>query len=154
MMELNPNGEAPRPRVGIGILIQNQNGQVLLARRKTGALHGNGEYAFPGGHLEFGETLFEGAKREVKEETGLDVDEFKLISVNEEMRYLKTDNKHYIGLGVWAKYKGGEPQIMEPEKSESWEWFNLDHLPEKMFQGTELTLCNFKAGKIYQANHS
>ena len=135
------------PRVGIGVMIQNKKGEVLLGLRQGS--HGNGEWCFPGGHLEFGETVFETAKREVKEETGLDVNQFKLISVADEMRYIKSDNKHYLNIGVKAEYQGGEPKVMEPDKCKEWKWFSLKNLPDKMLEGTELTIRNFKAGKIY-----
>lgn len=135
------------PRVGIGVMIQNEKEEVLLGLRKGS--HGEGEWAFPGGHLEMGEKIFETAKREVKEETGLDVDEFKIISVADEMRYLETDGKHYVNIGVLGRYKGGEPKVVETEKCEEWRWFSLDNLPDKMLEGTELTIMNYKKGKIY-----
>lgn len=138
------------PRVGIGVMIQNEKDQVLLGLRQGS--HGDGEWAFPGGHLEFGETIYETAKREVKEETGLDVNEFKLISVADEMRYIKTDGKHYLNIGIMAKHDGGEPQVMEPEKCKEWRWFSLNNLPTILLEGTELVIKNFKAGKIYQEN--
>ena len=65
------------------------------------------------------------------------------------MRYIKTDGKHYLNIGVRAFYKGGQPKNMEPKKCLEWKWFNLDDLPKNLFQGTELTLKNFKAEKIY-----
>jgi 8-oxo-dGTP diphosphatase len=143
--------EKLRPRVGIGIIIQNAQGQVLLGLRKGS--HGAGEWATPGGHLEFGETIFETAKREVKEETDLDVDGFELVSVADEMKYIATDNKHYLNIGVKATYAGGEPKNMEPEKCQEWRWFDLDNLPEQMLEGTKLALRNFIAKKIYQPNN-
>ena len=135
------------PRVGIGVMIQNKKGEVLLGLRHGS--HGEGEWCFPGGHLEFGETVFETAKRETKEETGLDVGNFELISVADERRYIKTDNKHYLNIGVKAEYQGGGPKVMEPDKCKEWKWFSLDNLPKKIFEGTELTIKNFKAGTIY-----
>jgi 8-oxo-dGTP diphosphatase len=136
------------PKVGIGVMIQNTAGQILLGLRQGS--HGAGEWCFPGGHLEMGETVFETAKRETKEETGLDVTPVELISVADEMRYLESDGKHYLNVGVKALYQGGEPQIMEPDKCLEWKWFDLENLPEKMFEGTELIIKNFKASKIYQ----
>ncbi len=135
------------PRVGIGVLIQNDKGEVLMGLRQGS--HGAGEWSFPGGHLDFGETIFETAKRETKEEVGLDVEEFELISVADEMRYIKTDNKHYLNIGIKAVYNGGEPKLMEPEKCKEWRWFSLEDLPERIFEGTELVINNFKKGKIY-----
>lgn len=138
----------PKPRVGVGVLIQNKKGEVLLGER-IGS-HGEGEWCFPGGHLDFGETIFETAKRETREETGLDVSEFELISLADELRYIKADNKHYLNIGIKAKYAGGEPKVCEPDKCKEWQWFNLDNLPGKMLEGTQLVIRNFKAGKIYQ----
>jgi 8-oxo-dGTP diphosphatase len=140
-------GEKKYPRVGVGIMIQNEKGEVLLGLRQGS--HGEGEWCFPGGHLEFGETLEETAKREVNEETGLDVNKFELISVANEMRYIESDGKHYLNIGIKAKYEGGAPKVMEPDKCKGWKWFNLNSIPEKLFEGTELTLKNFKKGKIY-----
>ena len=147
-MEKKVQGERPRPKVGIGVMIQNSKGEVLLGLRNSS--HGAGEWNFPGGHLEFGEKLFETAKREVKEETDLDVDEFELVSVADEMRYIKTDGKHYLNIGIAAKYKGGEPKLMESNKCEQWKWFDLSDLPERLFEGTAFVLRNFKDKKIYQ----
>ena len=131
-------------------MIQNPKDQVLLGLRQGS--HGAGEWSFPGGHLEFGETVFETAKREVKEETDLDLDMFKLISVSDEMRYIKSDNKHFLNLGVKAEYKDGEPKVMEPQKCSEWKWFNLDDLPEKIFEATKQTINNYKENIIYQPN--
>lgn len=140
--------EKIRPRVGVGVLIQNNKGEVLLGLRQ--GAHGAGEWSFPGGHLEFGETIFETAKREVKEEVNLDVDDFELISVADELRYIKTDNKHYLNIGIKAVYGGGEPKLMESDKCREWRWVSLENLPERLLEGTELIIRNYKAGKIYQ----
>lgn len=136
------------PKVGIGVMILNENGQVLLGLRNGS--HGAGEWNFPGGHLDFGETVFETAKRETKEETGLDVEPIEIVSVVDEMRYLESDGKHYLNLGVKALYKGGEPKLMEPDKCLEWKWFDLDNLPEKMFEGTDWIIKNYKAKRIYK----
>jgi len=138
------------PKVGIGVMIQNEKGEVLLGLRKGS--HGSGEWSFPGGHLEMGETILETAKRETKEETNLDINEFELISVADEMRYLKSDGKHYLNIGVKALYEGGSPVVMEVDKFEKWGWFNLDNLPPNLFEGTELVINNFKNKTIYNNN--
>ncbi|MFZ1075055.1 MAG: NUDIX domain-containing protein [Minisyncoccia bacterium] len=151
-MEKNANGEEPRPRVGVGVMIQNEKGEVLLGLR-AGA-HGAGEWAFPGGHVEFGETVFQTAVREVKEETDLNVGECKLISVCDEMRYIKTDNKHYLNMGVLGIIASGEPKVMEPQKCKEWKWFPLDSLPKNLFESTERTLRNFNNGEIYRPEKS
>lgn len=129
-------------------MILNKENEVLLGLRKGS--HGEGEWSFPGGHVEFGETLINTAIREVKEETGLDIEEFSLISVCDEMRYIESDDKHYVNIGILGKYQGGEPKNMEPEKLEEWRWFKLDNLPKNIFEATGKTLQNYLSKRIYK----
>lgn len=136
------------PFVGIGVMIQNNQGQILLGLRQGS--HGAGEWCFPGGYLEWGEKVFAGARREVKEEIGLEVGKLEIISIVDELRYLKSDNKHFLNLGVKAEYLGGKPQLKEPDKCREWRWFSLDNLPEKMLESTEKIIKNYQTGKIYQ----
>ena len=56
-------------KVGLGLYILNDRGQVLLGLRK--AKHGEGTWCPPGGHMEYGESFEEGAVREAFEETGI-----------------------------------------------------------------------------------
>src|ERR1700719_4956655 len=67
-----------RPLVGVGGVVID-NGRALLIRRASEPLRG--EWAFPGGMLELGETLEEGVARELLEETGLTVRVIELIEV-------------------------------------------------------------------------
>lgn len=140
--------EIRRPKIGIGVMIQNEKGEVLMGLRQGS--HGEGEWSYPGGHLDFGETMEQTARREVREETGLDVGKIELISVADEMRYINSDGKHYVNVGFKAEYIGGEPQLMEPTKCKEWRWFSFDNLPDKLLQGTELNVKNYRTGKIYQ----
>ena len=140
--------EVRRPRVGIGVMILNQEGEVLLGLRKGS--HGEGEWCFPGGHLELGERLFNAAKREVMEETGLTITEFRIVSIGDEMRYLVSDGKHYLNIGILGMFTGGEPEVREPEKCERWKWFSMTALPPRLFEGTAITLKNYRAGVLYR----
>jgi 8-oxo-dGTP diphosphatase len=146
--EKNADGTEKRPLVGVGIMIENDQGGVLLGLRKGGP--GSKTWSFPGGHLEFGETIFETARREVAEETGLSIRDFSLVSVVDDLAYVKIDGKHYLTLGVRGTYEGGEPRVMEPDKCERWEWFPLDALPENLFKPTAAMLKNVLEEKLYQ----
>ena len=57
-----------RPKVGVSVVLKF-NDMVLVGKRKGS--HGDGTWAFPGGHLEYGETIFECGKRELEEETNI-----------------------------------------------------------------------------------
>ena len=66
-------------KVGLGIIIRNGN-KILLGHRcddykDTGGIYEPGSWTIPGGKQEYNETMIDGAKREVKEETGLIVKE-------------------------------------------------------------------------------
>ena len=129
-------------------MIQNEKGEVLLGLRQGS--HGAGEWSFPGGHVDFGELMADTARREVQEETGLNLEKFELISIIDELRYLNSEGKHYVVIGFKAIDYKGEPKLMEPDKFKEWRWFDLNDLPENIFEGTEQMIKNFKAGKIYQ----
>jgi len=60
-----------RPLIGVGAVVFNAAGDVLLIRRGKEPQYGR--WMVPGGTLEWGETLEEAAVREVREETGIDI---------------------------------------------------------------------------------
>jgi len=140
--------EKKYPRVGVGVMIQNEKGEVLMGSRLAPI---SGEWCFPGGSLEFGESIREATIREAEEETGLKISDLELIAVVEEKRYIDIDNKYFIVVGFKAGEYQGEPKLMEPDKFKEWKWFSLNNLPGKMLEATELIIKNFQAGKIYQS---
>jgi 8-oxo-dGTP diphosphatase len=129
-------------KVGVGVLIE-KDGKILLGKRISS--HGSGTYNLPGGHIEFGETIAECAKREVKEETGLDVEMVKLISVSNDIMY----GKHYVTLGVLAKLVSGKPSVKEPEKFVDLKWYDYGNLPSPLFIASERIINNFLNNSIF-----
>ena len=67
-----------RPYVGVGAVIV-QGGQVLIVKRKYDPLAG--QWSLPGGGVELGETLEDSVVREMREETGLDIEVGPVIEV-------------------------------------------------------------------------
>jgi 8-oxo-dGTP diphosphatase len=123
-------------RVGVAVLIF-KDGHVLLGKRLNS--HGEGTWSTPGGHLEFGETPEECAIREVKEETGIEIENITRGPWSND--FFTQENKHYITTYMFAKYKSGTPQVLEPNKCESWEWFKWpEKLPTPLFQTIESLL--------------
>lgn len=117
-----------RPKVGLGVLIVKDK-KVLLGKR-IGA-HGTGTWCPPGGHLEFGESWEDCAKRETEEEVGIKIKNVQLLHVTNDIHL--EEHKHYVTLIVKAEYNHGEVQTCEPDKFEKWEWFTWDKLPSPLF---------------------
>ncbi|KLU86116.1 hypothetical protein MAPG_05135 [Magnaporthiopsis poae ATCC 64411] len=111
-----------RPRVGVAAVIARSDGTVILGRRKGS--QGSGQWAFPGGHLEFGESILGCAERETLEETGLHVRGVKIAAV---ANSIFTDTQlHYVTLFVQCEARDPSkelvPQVTEPDKCEGWTW--------------------------------
>lgn len=73
-------GERNIVRVGSAAIIENSEGKFLIGKRKT---FPKDMWVFPGGGMNFGETSKQAAIREVKEETGLQIELNELIKVEE-----------------------------------------------------------------------
>ena len=116
------------PRIGVAIIVKKDH-CVLLGKRLSP--HGNGCWGFPGGHLEHGESVFDCAKRETFEETGVILK--NLIKEPYTEDFFSDSNKHYITLFVSAEIESGTPQIKEPNKSQEWKWFEWNDLPKPLF---------------------
>lgn len=115
------------PRVGVGVVvIHGEN--ILMGKRKN--THGEGLWAFPGGHLELGESVEDCATRELAEETGLKALRCKLGGWSSTVFNAE---KHYITLFVYVLAFEGEPQLLEPHKCEGWSWFHWKSLPRPLF---------------------
>lgn len=119
-------------RVGVGAFILKssrespENPHFLIGKRRNA--HGAGTYGLPGGHLEFGETPEQCAAREVMEETGLKVSDVQFLTATND--YMPAEGKHYITLFVVCSRDNNddEPQVLEPDKCEEWEWASWEDL--------------------------
>lgn len=120
-----------RPGVGVLVILKCHD-YVLLGKRKGS--HGHGEWSFPGGHLELYETPEECGKRELFEETGIDLLNLKSHDIGYTNDIFNNDNKHYITL--YQLYDISEmidPILKEPEKCFEWGWHNIQNLPKPLF---------------------
>ena len=131
------------PKVGLGIVLINKEGKVLIGKRRGSHAQ---KYSIPGGHLELGESFEDGATREVKEETDLDVYKPEVIAVTNNLETYKEEGKHYISVVLLVEDYSGELKNIEPEKCEGWEWCDPEHLSEPHFDASRLGIeCYLKS---------
>ncbi len=116
------------PRVGVGILLVDAQGRVLLTLRSRPPEAGH--WSIVGGKLDFLETLEECAVREAREEVGVDVAIQSLLCVTDHC--LPQEDQHWVSPAYLARILSGEAANREPEKTAAVEWFRLDELPAKL----------------------
>lgn len=122
-MNGNDNESFPAPAIGVGGIVFNDKSEVLLIRRnKEPAL---GQWSIPGGCLEPGETLVDSCKREIREETGMDVKVKNIVAVVER----RLENFHYIIIDFFAELEPGSAcvPVAQSDVSEA-KWVSMEEL--------------------------
>ncbi len=122
---MKPNN---RPLIGVAVIVV-RHGKVLLGKRKNA--HGAGTWQFPGGHLEYGESVQSCARRELLEETGLTLIDSRLGPFTNDI--FEGEKKHYVTLFVIAERTAGIAEVKEPGKCERWDWFEWSQMPGPLF---------------------
>ena len=121
-------GNRPLNLVGVAVAVINENGELLLQKRKDGA------WGVPGGFIELGESTEEAGRREVLEETGLEIGKLELGGVfSGKQHFVKLPNGdefYPITIAYISKdIKGGVLQADGEETTEA-KFFNVSALPE------------------------
>ncbi len=126
-----------QPLIGVGGVVFDDLGRVLLVRRAKEPLLGH--WSLPGGLLELGETLVEGVRREVAEETGLIVEPQAIVEVvdriymqdGSERRNTRTELQisgpqvphvryHYVVVDYWCRATGGDLRPSSDASQVAW----------------------------------
>jgi ADP-ribose pyrophosphatase YjhB (NUDIX family) len=120
-------GHRPLILVGVNALVLDESGRLLLLERTD-----TKDWGLPGGFLELGETVEEAAKREICEETGLELEAMKLFGVFSGPEYFYTYPNGDQVSNVTVVYLASSPQQpLRPDQIESQQvqFFELDELP-------------------------
>ena len=115
-----------QPLAGVGGVVINRQ-RVLLVRRGAEPL--KGQWSLPGGLLEVGEELAEAVRRELKEETGLDVEPLEIVAAFDRiMREGRRVKYHFVIIDYVCRVKGGRlrpaSDVLEAR------WVRPDDLPK------------------------
>ena len=118
---------------------------ILRDEKMLWGLRGNtetapGQYAWPGGRMDFGESPEEGVLRELEEETGLEANLEDVHFVTFRNEYFPNEGKHYVSMVFLVDCAEGEPKRMEPDKCLGWEWIDPFDLPENTFWACRETI--------------
>lgn len=150
-------------KVGVGALIQNQNREILFLHKNANAKNEPGKWGFPGGEVEFGETLEQTVKREVMEEVGVEIEIERLLKIIDHFppeTVLSSNSEdstsHHPALGMqhWvnpvfkAKITKGIPKIMETHKFSEMKWFNETEIPDNITVNLKDLFKDIQTGKI------
>lgn len=109
------------PQIGVSIaVVHDTDGSFLLVKR--GNAPSKGMWAFPGGRLDFGELLAEGAARELKEETGLSAENIAFFDHVEIIEPVENDGvpAHHFLLCVHTGAGSGEPVAADDAEEARW----------------------------------
>jgi len=117
-----------KPQVGVAVVVFKQ-GKILLGKRKKSP--GANTWQCPGGFMQVGESVFECARREVEEETGLVIHNLEYGPYTNN-RFVN-EGIHTVTLYVFAEYLSGEAVVKEKDLAKSWQWFDLTELPQPLF---------------------
>lgn len=131
--------------VGVGAIII-RDGRLFLSQRGPLAKNERGLWEFPGGSVEFGETLAVALRREMREEYGIEIRVGELLDVADHI--LPDEGQHWVSPSYLCELTAGEPEIREPGKCSQIGWFMPDEVPGNLTQITRYNLENFKQRMI------
>lgn len=140
------------PGVGLGVMLINNDGKVLLILRNSDAkladsdMHLEGTWTLPAGKVRYGETITEAAKRKVKKEVNLDVSNLKIISVNDDINKYA----HFLTIGLVSDSFTGKIDLGDSLERVDYKFYDLDNLPENLCEPSKVIIKNYRNNRIYK----
>ena len=133
-------GHAPLLMIGAAVLIVDEQNRLLLMKRSD-----SGCWGPPGGAVELGEVVETAARREVREETDLELGEMSLFGVisGPELfyRYPNGDEVYNVTIVYRTRFSGGEVRLNSEHTD--WRWFTPEDMPENISPPIKPVLLQF-----------
>jgi 8-oxo-dGTP diphosphatase len=143
-----PESYRERITLGVGAVVWNERGEVLLVRRSNRPRQN--EWSLPGGRVEFGETLRDALTREVREETGLRIEILGLIDVAELVQDATAgaEDKHFVLVDFCARALSGD--MVAGSDAADARWFPLAEI-DALSLWSETRRIIAKSAKLYES---
>ena len=124
-----------------------------MSQRGEKARNERGRWEFPGGSVEFGESVEDALIREVREEHNMEIEIIELLEVVSHI--IPEENQHWVSPSFIARHKFGKADILEPEKCSAIKWVDLSEINTEEMGGpsrrnfeTYIKLYGYKPPKI------
>lgn len=127
----------PMPCVTVDMVVlrpKDENFEVLLIKRGRDPF--KGMWALPGGHVDENEDLPVAARRELLEETGLEVE--KVVQIGAFGKPGRDPRGWYVSVAYAAYTEGDGGSIHPGDDAAEAEWFHVDHLPPLAFDHKDI----------------
>ena len=116
------------PKVGVGVLLTDQEGRILLTLRKLPPEANH--WSIVGGKLDYFEPLETCAIREAEEEVGVQIKIERLLCVTDHC--LPAESQHWVAPAYLGRILTGTPTNREPDKTQEVRWFHPKSLPPNL----------------------
>jgi 8-oxo-dGTP diphosphatase len=119
--------------------------EVLLQLRQNTGYMDDHWAAAAAGHVERGETAYDAARREAREEIGVELGDLAFVTSMQRTRHAAPIDER-IDFFFTGRRWTGEPRIIEPAKCAALEWFSLDALPDPVVPHERVVLDGLGTG--------
>ena len=120
--------QATLPKVGVGVLLTDNDGRILLTLRKRPPEADH--WSIVGGKLDYFEPLETCAIREAREEVGLEIAIDRLLCVTDHC--LPEEGQHWVAPAYLGRILSGAATNREPDKTQEVRWFHPSSLPDNL----------------------
>lgn len=118
--------------ISASFIVHDGKGSVLLQKRGAGARDENGRWDVGGGAIEFGESIDEAVKREIKEELCADTIDIQFLTIYDAFREFDGEKSHWIAIMHAVQVDPLSVSIGEPDKIDELGWYKSDNLPDPL----------------------